>query len=218
LADLVVVAAKTNPDRQRAIGLFVVERGMEGFERGRKLDKMGLKSQDTAELFFNNVRVPKDNVLGDPERGFKYLMHGLAEERLIASVTNVALAQYAFHVTLEYVQERKAFGQSVGSFQNTRFRMAEMRTEIDMAQVFVDHCVSQLNAGSLAAETAAKIKLYSSEMLGRVADEGLQLHGGYGYMDEYPICRVYCDSRISRIFGGTSEIMKEIISKSIGLP
>lgn len=218
LADLVIVAAKTNPGHPRAVGLFVVERGMEGFERGRNLDKMGMKSQDTAELFFNDVRVPRENLLGDPEQGFKYLMHGLAEERLIASVTNVSFAEYAFRLTIDYVQERKAFGQAIGSFQNTRFKMAELRTEIDLAQVFVDHCVTQLNAGVLAAETAAKIKLFSSEMLGRVVDQGLQLHGGYGYMDEYPICRAYCDARIARIFGGTSEIMKEIISRSIGLP
>lgn len=217
LADLVVVAAKTNPDRPRSMGLFVVERGMEGFECGRKLKKMGMKSQDTAELFFDNVQVPKDNLLGDPEQGFKYLMHGLAEERLIASVTNAALAEYAFQVTLDYVRERKAFGQPIGSFQNSRFKIAEMRTEIDMAQVFVDHCVARLNAGSLTADMAAKIKLFSSEMLGRVVDEGLQLHGGYGYMDEYPICRAYCDARIARIFGGTSEIMKGIIAKSVGL-
>jgi len=217
LADLVVVAAKTDPNRPRSIGLFVVERGMEGFERGLKLKKMGMKSQDTSELFFNNVKVPKENVLGDPEKGFRYLMHGLAEERLIASVTNVALAEYAFQLTFEYVQERKAFGQSIGSFQNSRFTMAEMRTEIDLAQVFIDECVSRLNAGSLTADMAAKIKLFSSEMLGRVVDQGVQLHGGYGYMDEYPISRLYCDARVARIFGGTSEIMKEIISKSMGL-
>jgi acyl-CoA dehydrogenase len=144
-------------------------------------------------------------------------MHGLAEERLIASVTNVALAEYAFQSTLEYINERKAFGQSLGSFQNSRFKMAEMRTEIDLSQVFVDQCVTRLNAGNLTAEMAAKIKLFSSEMLGRVVDEGLQLHGGYGYMEEYPICRAYCDARVARIFGGTSEIMKGIIAKSIGL-
>ncbi len=217
LADLVVVAAKTNPDKPRAVGLFVVERGMEGFSCGRKLKKMGMKSQDTAELFFDNVKVSKDNLLGDPEMGFKYLMHGLAEERLIASVTNVAMAEYAFRVTLDYIRERKAFGKTIASFQNSSYKMAEMRTEIDLAQVFVDQCVTRLNAGYLAPEMAAKIKLFSSEMLGRVVDEGLQLHGGYGYMEEYPICRSYCDARIARIFGGTSEIMKGIIAKSFGL-
>jgi len=217
LADLVIVAAKTNPEKKRGMGLFVVERGMEGFERGRHLNKIGMKSQDTAELFFNNVKVPRENVLGDPESGFKYLMHGLAEERLIASVTNVALAQYAFNETMDYVRERKAFGVPVGSFQNTRFKMAEMNTEIDLSQVYIDHCVDALDTDELSADKAARIKLYSSEMLGRVVDECVQLHGGYGYMDEYPVARAYCDARVARIFGGTSEIMKEIISKSLGL-
>lgn len=217
LADLVIVAAKTNPEKKHGVGLFVVERGMEGFERGEHLKKIGMKGQDTAELFFNNVKVPKENLLGEPESGFKYLMMGLAEERLIASVTNVAAARYAFDETLEYVRERKAFGRSIGSFQNSRYKMAEMSTEIDLSQVYIDHCVEALNAGELSADKAARIKLYSSEMLGRVVDECVQLFGGYGYMEEYPVARAYCDARIARIFGGTSEIMKEIISKSLGL-
>jgi alkylation response protein AidB-like acyl-CoA dehydrogenase len=218
LADIVVVAAKTDPENPRAVGLFVVERGMEGFERGRHLKKMGMHSQDTAELFFENVKVPKSNVLSDPHKGFYYLMQGLAEERLIASATNIASCQTAFDHTMEYIQERQVFDKTLGQFQNTRFKMAEMRTEIDIAQVYVDHCVQQLNEGALTAESAAKIKLFSSELQGRVVDECLQLFGGYGYMDEYPICRAYVDARITRIFGGTSEIMKEIIAKSIGLP
>ena len=217
LADLVIVAAKTNPEKKQGIGLFVIERGMEGFERGDRLNKIGMKSQDTAELFFNNVKVPKENVLGDPESGFKYLMMALAEERLIASVSNVALAKFAFEETLNYIQERKAFGHAIGSFQNSRFKMAEMSTEIELSQVYVDHCVEALNESELTADNAARIKLYSSEMLGRVVDESVQLHGGYGYMDEYPVARTYCDARIARIFGGTSEIMKEIISRSLGL-
>ena len=217
LADTVVVAAKTDPDNPRAVGLFIVERGMHGFERGRQLKKMGMKSQDTAELFFNDVKVPKTNVLGDVSKGFYYLMQGLAEERLIAAATNVASCQAAFDTTMEYIGQRSAFGKTLASFQNTRFKMAEMRTEIDIAQVYTDHCVTQLNAGKLSAESAAKIKLFSSELQGRVVDECLQLFGGYGYMEEYPICRAYCDARITRIFGGTSEIMKEIIAKSIGL-
>lgn len=217
LADIVVVAAKTDPDNPRAVGLFIVERGMEGFERGRQLKKMGMKSQDTAELFFNDVKVPKANVLGDASKGFYYLMQGLAEERLIAAATNVASCQSAFDTTMDYIQQRTAFGKTLASFQNTRFKMAEMRTEIDMAQVYIDHCVTQLNEDKLSAESAAKIKLFSSELQGRVVDECLQLFGGYGYMEEYPICRAYCDARITRIFGGTSEIMKEIIAKSIGL-
>jgi len=217
LADVVVVAAKTDPENPRAVGLFVVERGMEGFERGRQLKKMGMKSQDTAELFFNDVKVPKANVLGDASKGFYYLMQGLAEERLIAAVTNVASCHAAFDATMDYIQQRTAFGKTLSSFQNTRFKMAEMRTEIDIAQVYADRCVSQLNEGKLSAESAAKIKLFSSELQGRVVDECLQLFGGYGYMEEYPICRAYCDARITRIFGGASEIMKEIIAKSIGL-
>lgn len=218
LADIVVVAAKTDPENSRAVGLFIVERGMEGFERGRNLKKMGMKSQDTAELFFENVKVPKSNVLSDPLKGFYYLMQGLAEERLIAAATNIASCQAAFDMTMEYIQERQAFGRTLARFQNTRFKMAEMRTEIDISQVYVDHCVKQLNEGVLTSESAAKIKLFSSELQGRVVDECLQLFGGYGYMEEYPICRAYADARITRIFGGTSEIMKEIIAKSIGLP
>ena len=217
LADTVIVAAKTDLDKPRALGLFVVERGMEGFERGRRLKKMGMKSQDTAELFFNQVKVPKCNVLGDASRGFYYLMEGLAEERLIAAVTNIASCQAVFDMTMDYIRDRQAFGRTVGEFQNTRFKMAEMRTEIDLAQVYADHCVRQINEGQLSAESAAKIKLFSSELQGRVTDECLQFFGGYGYMEEYPICRAYCDARITRIFGGTSEIMKEIIAKSIGL-
>ncbi|MGE0542161.1 MAG: acyl-CoA dehydrogenase family protein [Dehalococcoidia bacterium] len=217
LADLVVVAAKTDPSRPRRVGLFVLERGMEGFERGTCLNKIGMKSQDTAELFFKDVRVPKENLLGNATDGFRYLMEGLAEERLIAAVTNTGLARYAFDVTLEYIQQRQAFGRPIGSFQNSRFKMAQLSTEIELSQTYVDRCVDALNAGDLSGDHAARIKLYSSEMLGRVVDECLQLHGGYGYIEDYPIARLYCDARITRIFGGSSEIMKEIIAKSIGL-
>lgn len=217
LADLVVVAAKTNPEQPRQIGLFLVERGMAGFERGRHLKKLGMHSQDTSELFFDNVVVPAANVLGDPSRGFHYLMQGLAEERLIAAATNIASCQAVFDMTLEYVQERRMFGRTLGSFQNTRFKMAEMRTEIDIAQVYVDSCVSQLNDDRLDPESAAKIKLFTSELQARVTDQCLQFFGGYGYMEEYAICRAYADARITRIFGGASEVMKEIIARSIGL-
>lgn len=217
LADLVIVAARTDADRKKAIGLFVVEGDMEGFTRGSRLHKIGMKSQDTTELFFRDVRLPKDNLLGDAKSGFRYLMEGLAEERLIASVTNVGLARCAFDLTLDYVRDRKVFGQSVGSFQNSRFKFAEMSTEIELAQVYVDHCVEALNRGELGNDVAARIKLYSSEMLGRVVDECLQMHGGYGYIEEYPISRLFCDARVTRIFAGTSEIMKEIISRSLGL-
>ncbi len=217
LADVVIVAAKTNPENPREVGLFLVERDMPGFQRGRHLKKLGMHSQDTSELFFDNVTVPAENVLGDPAKGFHYLMAGLAEERLIASATNIASCQAVFDWTMEYIQERRMFGRTLGSMQNTRFKMAELRTEIDIAQVYVDHCVTQLNAGSLSSDSAAKIKLHSSELQGRVVDECLQFFGGYGYMDEYPISRAYADARITRIFGGASEVMKEIIARSIGL-
>ncbi|MDJ0907983.1 MAG: acyl-CoA dehydrogenase family protein [Woeseiaceae bacterium] len=217
LADLVVVAARTNPDSSHGISLFVVERGMEGFERGANLAKMGLKSQDTAELFFNNVKVPKENLLGELHRGFYSLMHYLAEERLLAAVGFLANAVTAFDLTLDWVNERKAFGRVIGDFQNTRFKMAQMRTEIDVTQAFVDQCVMQHNEGKLSADDAAKAKLFASEVEMRVTDECVQLHGGAGYMDEYPISRLYTNARVSRIYAGSSEIMREIIARSIGL-
>lgn len=214
-ADLVIVAAKSNPDNPRQIGLFLVERGMEGFERGRNLKKMGLKAQDTAELFFNDVKIPWENVLGDPHKGFHYLMHGLAEERLISATGSLACAQRAFDVTRDFVIERKAFGQRIADFQNTRFKLAELRTELDMCQVFIDKCVEVHNQGKLSSEMASKAKLYATELEGRVTDEGVQLHGGAGYMDEYEISRLYTNARISRIYAGSSEIMKEIVARSV---
>ena len=217
LADLVVVAAKTDTNSRHGISLFVVERGMPGFERGKNLKKMGLKSQDTAELFFNNVEVPKENLLGEWNRGFYQLMHHLAEERLLGACQYLANAEAAYDVTLEYVQDRKAFGQPIADFQVTRFKLADMRTEMDVAQAFVDRCVMAHNDGSLSAEDAAKAKLFCSELEARVTDECVQLHGGNGYMDEYPVSRMYTAARISRIYAGTSEIMREIIARSIGL-
>lgn len=216
-ADLVVVVARTDPDRKHGQSLFVVERGMEGFERGRNLKKMGLKSQDTAELFFNNVKVPRQNLLGDLHRGFYHLMHFLAEERLLGAAGYVAASHAAFDVTMNYIKERKAFGQTIADFQVSRFKMADMRTEIDVAQAFVDQCVREHNNGNLTADDAAKAKLFTSELEGRVMDECVQLHGGAGYMDEYPICRMFLNARISRIYAGSSEIMREIIARSIGL-
>jgi len=213
--DLFVVAARTGGDRQ--LGLFLVERGMEGFSRGRNLKKMGLNSQDTAELFFANVRVPKANVLGDSTRGFYYLMQYLVEERLISAAQYVAAAQVAFDLTLDYIRERRIFGQAVADFQVNRFKMADMRTEIDIAQVFVDHCVMEFNAGRLSADEVARAKLFCSELEGRVTDECVQLHGGAGYMDEYRISRMYRDARVSRIYAGSSEVMREIIARAIGL-
>ena len=217
LGDLIVVAARTDPNSRHGLGLFVVERGMDGFERGRKLAKMGLKAQDTAELFFNDVKVPKANVLGDPTQGFKYLARFLAQERLVAAIGFMATAQTAFDITLDYVKERKAFGKPIGAFQNTRFKMASMRAELDALQTYVDQCVLLLNAGELTAEDASAAKLLSSELEGRVMDECVQLHGGAGYMEEYRISRMYTDARISRIFAGTSEIMREIIGRGLGL-
>lgn len=217
LADLVVVAAKTDPASPHAIGLFLVEPGFEGFTRGKSLKKLGLHSQDTSELFFDGVKVPKENVLGDPKGGFKMMMKNLAEERLIGGVGYTASAERAFDITMDYITERRAFGQSVGTFQNSRFKMAEMRTKLDVSWAYVDHCVLEHNENALSSESAAQLKLFTSEMQGEVVDECLQLHGGAGYMQEYEISRLYADARISRIYAGSSEIMKEIIGRGLGL-
>lgn len=215
--DLFVVAARTVPDHPHGIGLFLVERDMEGFSRGRNLKKLGLKAQDTAELFFDNVKVPRGNVLGDPVKGFYYLMQFLAEERLIVASGSVAAADVALDLTIDYVKERKVFGQPVANYQNTRFELADMRTRIDVAQAFVDRLVMDHNEGKLSAEVAAEAKLFCTELEGEVTDRCLQLHGGAGYMDEYPISRMYANARVSRIYAGSSEIMKEIIARSMGL-
>lgn len=212
-----IVAARTVPDKPHGIGLFVVEAGMQGFSRGRNLKKMGLKAQDTAELFFENVRIPAENVLGDPEKGFYALMRHLAEERLISAVQEVAHANVAFDLTMDYILERKAFGRPIGAFQNSRFKMAEMRTSLDVMQTFVDQCVLLHNDGELGAELAAEAKLAASELESTVMDTCVQLHGGSGYMSEYRISHMFTDARVSRIYAGSSEIMKEIIARSLGL-
>jgi len=212
-----VVAARTVPDKPHGIGLFVVEAGMPGFSRGRNLKKMGLKTQDTAELFFENVRVPAANLLGDPHEGFYNLMHHLAEERLISAAQEVTHAQVAFDLTRDYILERKAFGKPIAAFQNTRFKMAEMRASLDIMQTFIDQCVLLHNDGELDAELAAEAKLSASELESRVMDECVQLHGGAGYMSEYRISHMFTDARVSRIYAGSSEIMKEIIARGIGL-
>jgi alkylation response protein AidB-like acyl-CoA dehydrogenase len=217
VGNLFVVAARTVPDKRSGLGLFLVEADMEGFRRGQNLSKMGLKAQDTSELFFDNIRLPKSHVLGDPTQGFKYLTRFLAEERLMNACGNLAHAQVAFDITLEYVKERKAFGRPIGTFQNSRFKMAEMRAQLDAIQVFLDHCVMEHNAGRLTVEVAAEAKLLTSELENRVMDDCVQLHGGAGYMQEYRICRMFTDARVSRIYAGTSEIMKEIIGRSLGL-
>jgi alkylation response protein AidB-like acyl-CoA dehydrogenase len=217
IGDLFIVAARTDPSTSHGLGLFLVERGMEGFERGRNLAKLGLKAQDTSELFFDNVRVPKTNVLGDPTKGFRYLTHFLAEERLMTAVGSISHAQCAFDLTLDFIKERKVFGRTLGTFQNSRFKMAEMRAQIDALQSFVDQLVLLHNDGKLDVVTAAEAKLLTTELEGRVMDDCLQLHGGAGYMDEYPIARMFANARISRIFAGSNEIMKEIIGRSLGL-
>ncbi|HTT60876.1 MAG TPA: acyl-CoA dehydrogenase family protein [Bryobacteraceae bacterium] len=215
IADIVIAAAKTDTANPRAIGLFFVETGMPGFERGRRLEKLGYHAQDTAELFFRDVKIPCANVLGDPRRGFQAIMQLLADERLVSACGSLALARAAFDLTLPYVKERKAFGQAIGEFQNTRFQLAEMKTGLDVGQAFVDRSVMEYNAGELSAETAAEAKLWTAELAGRITDQCLQLFGGYGYMWEYPIARLYAAARVHRIWAGTSEIMKEIIGRSL---
>ena len=217
-ADLVIVAAKTDPsERHRGISLLVVERGMEGFTRGRNLEKIGQHGQDTAELSFASVPVPVENLLGEEGEGFRYLVANLPQERLSIAASAVSAAEAALSWTLSYVRERRAFDQPIGSFQSARFALAEARTELDIAQVFVDHCVERLAAGELSAEDAAMAKWWCTELQGRVVDRCVQLHGGYGYMVEYPIARAYVDARVTRIYGGANEIMKEIIGRSLGL-
>jgi len=212
-----VVVARTVPDQPHGISLFVVEDDMEGFSRGRNLKKMGLKAQDTAELFFENVRIPPDNVLGEPHKGFYSLMHHLAEERLISACQAVSHAQVAFDITMDYILERKAFGRPIAAFQNSRFKMAEMRTALDVTQTFVDQCVMLHHEGDLSADLAAEAKYYATEVESVVMDNCVQLHGGAGYMSEYRIAHMFTDARVSRIYAGSSEIMKEIIARSIGL-
>jgi alkylation response protein AidB-like acyl-CoA dehydrogenase len=215
-ADLVITAVKTDPTQQHAgMSLLVLERGMDGFERGRNLDKVGLHAQDTAELFFTDVQVPVGNLLGVEGKGFAHLVDNLPQERLSIAVSGVAAAEAAFRWTLDYVKERKAFGSPIASFQNTQFELAEMRTEIDVTQAFVDGCVDALNAGELTVEEAAEAKWWCTELQKRTVDRCVQLHGGYGYMLEYPIARAYVDARVTTIYGGTTEIMKSIIGRKL---
>ncbi|MCZ7424568.1 acyl-CoA dehydrogenase family protein [Micromonospora sp. WMMA1949] len=215
LADLVIVVARTDPGAgRRGISLLVVERGMPGFERGRNLDKLGQKAQDTAELFFADVRVPAANLLGTEGEGFAYLMRNLPLERLSIAVAALAGAETVFAQTLDYCRQRQAFGRPIGSFQHNRFVLAELATELRLGRVFVDQC---LVAPDLGAETAAMAKWWCTELQQRVVDRCLQLHGGYGYMREYPVARAYLDARVQTIYGGTTEIMKEVIGRSLGL-
>ena len=216
IGDLFVTAARTG-DKRGQIGLFVVTSDMEGFSRGRHLKKIGLHAQDTAELRFDNIRIPKENVLADPGRGFTYMAECLAVERLMSAITSIAHAQAAFEVTTDFILERRAFGKPIAAFQNTRFRMAEMRAELDAVQSYVDRCVTLANNDRLSPEAAAAAKLATSETEGRVIDQCAQFHGGAGYMDEYRIARMYADARISRVYAGASEIMLEIVGRGLGL-
>lgn len=215
-ADCIVVAAKVvGADSKHALTLCLVEGDMKGFERGENLEKMGLKAQDTAQMFFDNVFIPNENILGEPNKGFYYLMQGLAEERLIISISSAINARHAFDVTRQYVMDRIAFGKPIAALQNTQFKMAELDTEIELLEVYIDHCVRLLNDGLLTANQGAKAKLMASEIEWKMVDLGVQLHGGNGYMEEYEICRMFRDARVNRIYAGTSEIMKLIIGRDI---
>ncbi len=220
-ADLVIVVAKTDPAAgAKGTSLLLVERGMPGFEKGQRLKKMGMKAQDTSELFFNDVQVPVDNLLGGPAmegRGFICLMEQLPWERLQIAITAVAAAQAAIDWTLDYVKQRKVFGQSVASFQNTRHILAELQTQVQVARVFVDKCCELIVRDQLDTETASMAKYWTTDLQCKVMDECVQLFGGYGYMWEYPITRAYADARVQRIYGGTNEIMKEVIARAMGL-
>ncbi|GGP72924.1 acyl-CoA dehydrogenase family protein [Saccharothrix coeruleofusca] len=218
-ADMVVVAARTNPDAKPAKGitLFAVETGMKGFERGRKLDKVGQPESDTAELFFDNVRLPADNVIGEVDRGFVHMMERLPQERLGGAISNLAHAKQILVETIAYAKERKAFGQAIGSFQHNKFVLAELVTKVDVTQAFVDQCTLAHTRGELSAVDAAKAKYWSADVQNEVIDACVQLHGGYGYMTEYRVARAWMDARVTRIWAGSNEIMKELIGRDLGL-
>ena len=218
LADLVIVVARTDPEAgHQGISLLVVERGMAGFERGRNLDKIGQHAQDTAELFFDDVRVPKENLLGDEGDGFAQLMTNLSQERLSIAVSAAAACEFVLDESLGYAKQRSAFGKPIGSFQHNRFVLAEMATEAHIARVFVDDCLARHVRGELDAKVASMAKWWTTELQKKLVDQGVQLHGGYGYMMEYPIARAYVNSRVQTIYGGTTEIQKEIIGRSLGI-
>jgi alkylation response protein AidB-like acyl-CoA dehydrogenase len=218
-ADLVIVVARTDPEAKASQGtsLLAVERGMPGFERGRKLDKVGMHAQDTAELIFTDVRVPASNLIGELNQGFKHLMSMLPQERLSIAVGAVGSARTVFDLTLQYSKDRKAFGQPIGGFQHNRFALAEMATELELAEVYIDKALEEHRAGRFTAVDAAMVKWWTTELQKRVIDQCLQLHGGYGYMLEYPVAKAFIDARVQTIYGGTTEIMKEIIGRSLGV-
>jgi alkylation response protein AidB-like acyl-CoA dehydrogenase len=216
MADVVIVVAKTDPSKgAKGTSLILVERERAGFKRGRNLDKLGMKAQDTSELFFEDVHLPPSNILGEEGKGFQYLMQELPQERLIIGIQAVAAMEAALQWTVDYVKERKTFGQPLMTYQNTRFKLAEIRTEVEVARVFTDRCLDLHLAGKLDVVTAAMNKYWSSDAQCHVMDECLQLFGGYGYMWEYPIARAYADARVQKIYGGTNEIMKELIARSL---
>jgi alkylation response protein AidB-like acyl-CoA dehydrogenase len=216
LADIVIVVARTKPEGgAKGLSLLVVERGMDGFERGRNLDKIGQKSQDTAELFFNDVRVPKENLLGELDGAFIHLMTNLAQERLTIAVGGIASAEEILERTTSYVKERRAFNRPLAKLQHIRFEIAEMATECAVTRSFMDRCIEEHAKGELDAAHASMAKWWATELQKRVTDRCLQLHGGYGYMNEFPVARAYTDGRIQTIYGGTTEIMKEIVGRSI---
>ncbi len=218
LSDLVVVVARTDPEAGvRGISLLVVERGMKGFERGRNLDKIGQHAQDTAELFFDNVVVPKENLLGEEGQGFVYLMTNLSQERLSIAVAAATACEMVLDLSLDYAKEREAFGRPIGKFQHNRFLLAEMATESHIARVFVDDCIRLHCAGELDASKASMAKWWTTELQTKIVDRSVQLHGGYGYMMEYPVARAFVNSRVQTIYGGTTEIQKEIIGRSLGI-
>ena len=218
LSDLVIVFAKTDPDaKHMGFSLFLVERGMEGFTRGRNLDKIGLKAQDTAELYFDDVRIPPENVLGEEGHGFLYLMQNLPQERLAIAVVAASAVEHMLELTIDYCKQREAFGRSIGKFQHVRFQLAEMSTEAEVCRAYIDRCIELHTEGKLDVVAAAKAKWWSTELQTKVADRCLQLFGGYGYMTEYPISKAFLDSRIQTIYGGTTEIMKEIVGRAAGL-
>jgi alkylation response protein AidB-like acyl-CoA dehydrogenase len=216
-ADLVLVAARTSDDPHQGLSLLVVERGMEGFERGKQIEKLGQHASDTAELFLNDVRVPAENLLGEEGSGFFQLVARLVPERLTLAVSAMAGCEVALEMTLEYVRQRKAFGRPIGSFQHSRFKLAELRTKIEITRCFVDRCIERHVAGTCSVEEAAMAKWWTTELLGEVTDAGVQLHGGYGYTTEYPIGKAWVDARVTRIYAGTNEIMKELIGRTMGL-
>jgi acyl-CoA dehydrogenase len=218
LADLVIVVARTDPDKgHKGISLLVVERGMGGFERGRNLDKIGMHAQDTSELFFQDVRVPAANLLGEEGQGFVALMQNLPRERVTIGVFALAVAEQAFQDTLAYVKQRQAFGQPIGSFQHSKFQLAEIATELALTRAFTDNAIMAHTSDQLSTQEASMVKWWNTELCNRVTDRCVQLHGGYGYMREYPVARAWADSRVQSIFGGTTEIQKEIIARGLGL-